>query len=139
MLFRSKLRKVSLNRLEQAAGRRLAEGRPITDEMQYLAGLTEIEYLFAYPETGDVVIAGPAGEWHSDSLGRAVIRETGRPVLHLEDLVAVLRASFSSEANSIFGCGIFPRQQRLKQVQEFLELSVQLHKNLVLNQIHLFH
>ena len=54
------LRKVSLNRLEAAIAARLAKGEGVDEEMQALAGLTSIEYVFFYPETNDIVVAGPA-------------------------------------------------------------------------------
>ena len=57
VLAASKLRKVSLNRLEKAIQDR---GGAPTDEMRYLAGLLRVEYVFFYPETKDIVVAGPA-------------------------------------------------------------------------------
>ena len=56
----SKLRKVSLNRLEAAIKAQAASDRKPTDEMRFLAGLTRLQYVFFYPETGDIVVAGPA-------------------------------------------------------------------------------
>src|SRR6476659_6733253 len=56
----SKLRKISLNRLEAAMADRIAKGEGIADEMKYLAGLTRLENVFYYPETHDIVVAGPA-------------------------------------------------------------------------------
>ena len=49
--------------LEKQVQLRLAAGRRPTDEMLTLAGLEKIKYVFVYPETGDVVLAGPAGAW----------------------------------------------------------------------------
>ena len=31
--------------------------------MQVLAGLQRIQYVFVYPESNDLVLAGPAGDW----------------------------------------------------------------------------
>ncbi len=31
--------------------------------MRHLAGLTRLKYVFCYPESGDIVIAGPAEAW----------------------------------------------------------------------------
>src|SRR5262245_44729587 len=53
---RSKLRKVSLTRLDKAIHERLAEGLPVDDVMKHLAGLTRLQYVFCYPDSGDVVI-----------------------------------------------------------------------------------
>ena len=41
----------------------LAAGRRPDDEMLNLAGLERIKYVLVYPETGDLVLAGPAGPW----------------------------------------------------------------------------
>ena len=54
---------VSLTRLEKQVQLLLAAGRQPSEEMQVLAGLQRIEYVFVYPESGDLVLAGPAGDW----------------------------------------------------------------------------
>ena len=57
--------------LAQPAGEamlRANQGVP-TDEMQYLAGLQRVQYVFYYPETKDIVIAGPAEGWVTDLSG----------------------------------------------------------------------
>ncbi len=89
----SELRKVSLNRLEQALQQQLAQGQGPTDDMLYLAGLTELQYVFFYPETKDIVIAGPAEGFMLDDLSRPVGSVTGQAVLQLEDLLVALRAT----------------------------------------------
>ncbi len=88
----AELRKVSLNRLEAAIADRLASGGAIDQEMQALAGLTAVQYVFFYPETNDIVVAGPAEGFFADPTDRLVGLETGRPVVLLEDLVTALRA-----------------------------------------------
>jgi hypothetical protein len=119
------IRKVSLPRLEKEVANRLAQGEPFTDEMQYLAGLQEVRYVLVYPDQGDIVVAGPAEPWKTDSMGRVVGSDSGRPVLRLEDLAVILRACFGESQNSgLFGCGIFPRAERLQQIQEFIARSV---------------
>ena len=118
----SELRMVSITRLERAVADRLASGQPVVESMSRLAGLTEVQYLFVYPESGDIVIAGPAEGWNYNDQGDAVAAETGRPTLNLDDLVTVLR-TFSPEGMNIFGCSINPRQQGLKDLKEFAEAS----------------
>ena len=44
----------------------------VTEDMFNLAGLQKIEYVFFYPETGDIVIAGPAEGWTLGSDGAVV-------------------------------------------------------------------
>ena len=45
----SKLRKISLNRLEAAIAQRVAAGQVPNDEMRALAGLTAVQYVFLLP------------------------------------------------------------------------------------------
>jgi hypothetical protein len=118
------LRKISLPRLEKEVASRLAKGEPLGEDLRYLAGLMEVRYVLVYPEEHDVVVVGPAEEWRTDEFGRAVGRQSGRPVMQLEDLAVILRACYSDSQNhGLFGCGIYPRAERLQQVQEFLNRS----------------
>ncbi len=64
------MRKISLNRLEKAVAEQVAKGEALTDEMKYLAGLLRIQYVFYYPESQDIVIAGPAEGFREDLSGR---------------------------------------------------------------------
>jgi hypothetical protein len=117
----SKLRKVSLNRLEKAIEAQAANDRKPTDEMKYLAGLTRIQYVFFYPESGDVVVAGPAEGWVPDLSGRVVGMQSGRPVVELQDLVAAMRAFAPGQnGGSVVGVSIDPTQEGLQRMQDFL-------------------
>lgn len=118
---RSTLRKISLNRLERAVQIAVATGRPLDDEMRYMAGMYDVEYLMVLPETGDVVIAGPAGPWRHDADGRAINIETGLPTLVLDDWVVCLRNVLSNGGK--YGCKITPRQPNLVATQQFLANS----------------
>jgi len=57
---RSPLRKVSLTRLFRLINQSLAQGHDPDETMRYLAGLTRVQFIFYYPETRDIVLAGPA-------------------------------------------------------------------------------
>ncbi len=111
----SVLRKVSLTRLEREIQLLHALGREPDEAMQTLAGLQRIQYLLVYPETGDIVIAGPAGDWRRDAEARFVDAEKLRPVVNLDDLVVTLRAAYSEEGR--FGCSINPRKDNLAAAQ----------------------
>lgn len=113
MAKRSNLRLVSLTRLEKEVRRRLAEGKTVGNTMKYLAGLHKIEYVFVYPESGEIVIAGPAEGWKYDAKGQPISKTDGKPTLQLDDLVTVMR-TFSTEGNKFFNCLIVPRQAGLK-------------------------
>jgi hypothetical protein len=121
---KSPLRKISLVRLEAAVQRHLAEGLTLPEEMRFLAGLERIQYILAYPEERDIVIAGPANDWRMDEEGRSITVDNGSPVLQLDDLVTILRHMQSREG-AIFGCSITPTKERLAATQEFLTKSTQ--------------
>ena len=114
----SKLRYISLKHLEAAL---LSHQGSPTDEMRNLAGLQRIHYVFLYPDSKDIVIAGPAEGWAHDGFGRAVGLSSGRPTIPLEDLVVALRA-FPPGGNPtrLIGCSIDPTKEGLAAMQQFL-------------------
>jgi hypothetical protein len=117
----SKLRKVSLNRLEAAIRSRADKQTMPTDEMQKLAGLTHVQYVFYYPETRDIVLAGPAEGWAVDPVGRVRGLDSGRPTLLLEDLVTALRAyPPTGKKTKVIMCSIDPTPEGLSRMQNFL-------------------
>lgn len=118
----SKLRKISLNRLESALADRLANQQGPTDVMRYLAGLSRLQYVFFYPETGDIVLAGPAEGWFDDWTGRVLGIRSGRPVLELQDLIVALRAyPPSGRRAGQVSCSIDPTPEGLVRLQKFLQ------------------
>jgi len=119
---RSELRKVSLTRLEKHVQLRRAMGRGPTEEMLCLAGLEKIRYVLVYPESGDIVLAGPADDWMAGDENRTVARTSQRPVLQLDDLVVIFRHLLRTP-NARFGCSITPTQEALKRTKEFLQTS----------------
>ncbi|MGI9515623.1 MAG: DUF1598 domain-containing protein, partial [Pirellulaceae bacterium] len=114
----SELRKISLNRLEAHIADLLANGEGLDDAVRNLAGLTQITHVFYYPETGDIVIAGPAEGFYQDLSGRMVGMRTGKAIMQLEDLLVALRA-FAPEQPStgVIGCSIDPTQEGLANFQ----------------------
>lgn len=114
----SKLRYVSLNRLEKAI---VDANGTVTEEMRYLAGMQRIQYVFYFPETKDIVVAGPAEGWFPGYEGVMVGQTTGRPVCELQDLVVALRA-YSPNAKSIpvVGCSIDPTEEGNARLQQFV-------------------
>ncbi len=114
----SKMRKISLNRLEQAA---LDRQGTLTDEMRYLAGLQRVRYVFYYPDSKDIVIAGPAEGWTPNPAGRVVGLTTHRPVVQLQDLVAALRAfPPGGKSTRMIGCSIDATPEGLAAMQNYL-------------------
>lgn len=116
---RSKLRKVSLNRLESEYKKLKAAGKEIPYEMKYLAGMTRITHVFFYPETNDIVIAGPAEGFFLSAENQVVGTETGAATLHLEDLVVALRAFGPDGAKTkLISCSIDPTKEGLANLQD---------------------
>jgi uncharacterized protein DUF1598 len=117
----SQLRKVSLTRLIRLANQAIRAGDGPDEAMKHLAGLTRIEYIFYYPETKDIVLAGPAEGWGESLAGRMVGVETGVPVLQLQDLVVALRSFAPGGKDHPFVyCSIDPTQDGLARMQQFL-------------------
>jgi len=116
----AELRKVSLRRLEAAISEHLATGKPLPDEMQFLAGLQRIRYVFVYPEQQDIVLAGPAEGWQVDARGAVVGATTGLPAMQLDDLVVALR-SVNRENPSAITCSIDPTAEGMARLQAFVK------------------
>lgn len=114
----SQLRKVSLTRLERELQLRAAQGLAPSEELATLAGLQKIQYVFVYPESGDVVIAGPAGDWYTGRENRLLSVDTDRPVVLLDDFVNLLRREFKAGGN--FGCSIDPTPEGLQRITQFV-------------------
>ena len=89
--------------------------------MLRLAGLTRVKYVFYYPDTKDVVLAGPAEGWAEDELGRVVGIKSGRPILELQDLAVALRAfPAGAKKSPVILCSIDPTKEGLQKMQDFL-------------------
>ncbi len=121
----SKLRYVSLPRLEREIVRRQDAHLPLDPTMLTLAGLRRVEYVFVYPSAeqgspGDLVLAGPAGDWRVATFGRLVCADDGTPIVRLDDLLTLFRRARQSQA-SFFGCAINPRKDSLAATQAYLD------------------
>ncbi len=118
---KSALRKISLQRLEKAVAEHTAKGYQPTEEMKFLAGLTRVTNVFFYPDSGDIVIAGPAEPWMQDLTGRTVGMNTGRSTVELQDLVVALRAfAPGGKGTQSIGCSIDATKEGLARMQQFL-------------------
>ena len=118
---RSDLRMVSLTRLEKAVAQRLANGEPVPETMAQLAGLSQIKYVFVYPEANEIVLAGPAEGWQYNAQGQPVAVSNGRPTLQLDDLVTVLRTF--AKGNADFGCSINTRDAGVRALTDYVQKS----------------
>ncbi len=120
-MFRSsKLRKVSLVQLE-AELRKLAESRqPIPADVFHLAGLTQIEYIFADRQSNDIILAGPAEGFAATKAGAVIGVESGRPTLVLDDLLVMLRLP---TLHQTLGVSFDPEKSRLAKAQTWFQSS----------------
>lgn len=115
----SKMRMISLQRFEAAIKEKLDAGESLTPDMKYMAGLTSITHVFYYPESKDIVIAGPAEGFYQNLAGRVVGIDSGKPVLTLEDFCVALRAyPATGEKTRVIACSIDPTQEGSKRLQE---------------------
>ena len=112
------LRKISLRRLEAAIAESLKSGEALPVEIELLAGLQQIRYVFVYPEQRDIVLVGPAEGWKVDKHGTAVGVTTGRPVMLLDDLLVALRTARQAAHGGIT-CSIDPTREGLARLQGF--------------------
>lgn len=117
---RATLRMVSLSKLQAAIAESIRDQRPLPEEMLYLAGLQRIEYVFAYPETGDIVLAGPAEPWVVRGDASVVGKISGRPVLRLEDLLVALRTSELTQ-QEVISVSIDPTPEGELRLQQLLQ------------------
>ncbi len=108
-------RKVSLARLEAAIRKSMADGKPLPDTMQYLAGLQQIHYVLVYPEKQDIVLVGTGEGWKLDARGTMVGVTTGRPVMLLDDLLVALRAAIQPN-RSVITCSIDPTAEGIARL-----------------------
>ena len=115
----SKLRFVSLNRLEQEYKKLRQAGQVIPEEMQFLAGLTGVSHVFYLPDSNDIVIAGPAEGFFRTSSNHVVGLETGKSTLQLQDLVVALRTfGPDNQQTRLISCSIDPTQEGIVRLQQ---------------------
>ncbi|MDO4575872.1 MAG: DUF1598 domain-containing protein [Planctomycetia bacterium] len=112
-------RRISLKKLNGIAARCVAEGKAIPDSVKYLGGLTAIENVFVYPEENDIVLVGPAEGWTVGPKGVMVGKNSGKPIMLLEDLVVAIRSASGSERH-VFAVSIDPTEAGLKTVHAYV-------------------
>jgi hypothetical protein len=113
------MRKISLRGLESAIEEVLANGGPVPDAIAFLAGLQRIEYVFVYPEKQDIVLAGPGEGWKVNEKGEIVGVSSGRPVIHLDDLLTAFRSVDAARQGGIT-CSIDPTPEGVRRLNAFM-------------------
>lgn len=115
------LRLVSLPSLERAYAEALETGGALPPEVEYLAGLQRIDFVFVDPDKHDVVLAGPAEGFAPDHMGRMRGLTTGRPPISLPHLIVAMRSVMRGE--DTIGCSIDPEQGRLAELQRWVQAN----------------
>ena len=117
----SDLRFISLPRLEAALGTYIQQRKPLPAEILTLAGLQRIQYVIVVPQTGDqpgdLIIAGPAGDWQIEDDGMIVSADHDQPVVRFDDLLTLWRRP---NPNEPFGVTINPTEAGLAAMQKHL-------------------
>jgi hypothetical protein len=109
---------VSLPSLCRNAEKLLGKGEKLPPAMRNLGGITKLQYLFVYPDTNDLVIAGPAEDPLTDGDDHRVLgAKSGRPMLRLDDLAVCLRVLGPGQTPKAFGCSIDMPENGLQNVQ----------------------
>jgi hypothetical protein len=112
------MRMISLKGLQEA----IIEGNQtgsIPDEVEFLAGLQRIEFVFVDQANNDIVIAGPAEPWVLRDDGSVVGKVSGGTTMLLADLTVALR-SVETARNGGISCSIEPTAEGRRRLQALL-------------------
>lgn len=107
---------ISLPKLTAQVQQLTREGKPVPPEVRYLYGLTQVRYVFVYPQEHDLIIGGPAEPIDATNPASPVGKRTARPIMQLDDLVAAMRTVHVN--SGAFGCSIDPSPDALQRAKE---------------------
>ncbi|MDB2686369.1 DUF1598 domain-containing protein [Mariniblastus sp.] len=117
----TELRFISLPRLEAALANHIKERKALPAEVLTLAGLQRIQYVIVVPATdeqpGDLILAGPAGDWRTEADGMIVSVDHQQPIVRIDDLLTLWRRP---DPNEPFGVTINPTEAGLAAMQDHL-------------------
>ncbi|MFO0942732.1 MAG: DUF1598 domain-containing protein [Pirellulales bacterium] len=119
MAKKSSMRMISLKKLQEEIQKSVNENKPLSEEVLFLAGLQRVEYVFAYPDQRDIVLAGPAEDWVVRDDSSVVGKQSGLPVLRLEDLIVALRTTDAAQRD-VISVSIEPTAEGQVRVQQLL-------------------
>ena len=109
------LRKISLKKLDAQVKKIVDQNEFLPDTIRYFGGLTSIDYIVAVPEENDILLIGPAEGWQSDAAGNIIGKQSGLPVLVLEDFLTALRVWNKPDASTVT-CSMKPSQETLTKL-----------------------
>lgn len=116
----TELRMISLKAVSEALAKAgVKSTADLPQDLQCLAGIQRIQYIFVYPEQRDIVLAGPGEGWKVDENANIVGVTTGRPVLQLDDLLVAFRTVDNARQGGIT-CSIDPTAEGRRNLDAFL-------------------
>ena len=122
-------RTISLKKLDAQVRTIVEQYEVLPDSIRYLGGLTSIDYIIAVPDENDLLLVGPAEGWQTDAAGNVVGKQTGLPVLALEDFLAALRLWNQPTVPRTLVCSIEPAQESVARLtklhQQFTDINAQ--------------
>jgi len=130
---KAKMRMISLKEVQVAMVQAAETGKPIAEEILMLGGLTRIEMIFVYPDKQDIVIAGPSEEWMIGKNGSVIGKQSGRPIVYLDDLITAFQSVESARTEGIT-CSIDPTpegSQRLSALLDTVKVGPQFNPSLI--------
>ncbi len=113
-------RLISLKNLQKVVLASVEQNQPLPEEVLFLGGLTRIENILVYPERQDIVLSGPSEPWKVGADGSVVGAKSGRPVLHLDDLLCAFRTVFSARKTGI-SVSIEPTEEGTMKLERLLK------------------
>ncbi|QDT05369.1 hypothetical protein K227x_37690 [Rubripirellula lacrimiformis] len=115
----AELRMISLAGLQKAITQSEQDGKPIPEDIEFLAGLQRVDYVFVDTDKHDIVIAGPAEPWKLLDDGSVVGTISGGSTMRLADLVVAMR-SVEVARNGGISCSIEPTPEGRRRLQQML-------------------
>lgn len=91
----------------------------LPEEVRFLGGLQRIQYIIVDDATQDVILAGPGEGWRVDENAVVVGSISGRPVLHLDDLLVAFRNAAAARDGGI-SVSIDPTEEGRRQFSALL-------------------
>lgn len=116
-----RLKFVSLVKITNDLRNAIESNKTLPNDLKYLSGLTQINYILLYPDDKDLVIAGPCEDIDATNPMQPRGKLTGRPVLQLDDLIAALRRAGGPEGRKPFGCSIDPPPNAVERAKAVLD------------------
>jgi hypothetical protein len=120
----TEMRMISLKGLQRAITQASQAGDLVPDEVEFLAGLQRIEYVFVDQDNQDIIIAGPAEPWVLRDDGFVVGSISGGSTMRLADLAVAFRSVEMARREGI-SCSIEPTPEgrlRLRQLLRRVKL-----------------